>query len=93
MSRVEGLRSQHPKYLKLPSPQQVLPQQSQQSTETPRSDSHADPWQEVLGLEDWTYFRTHALLSPPCTPPSSNPPRLAVIPSGPFPPVVLCCPV
>lgn len=28
---------------------------------------------QVPGLEDWTYFRTHALLSPPCTPPSSNP--------------------
>ncbi|XP_034082281.1 Y-box-binding protein 2-A-like isoform X2 [Gymnodraco acuticeps] len=44
---------------------------------------------KFLGLEDWTYFRTHALLSPP----SSNPPCLAVIPPAPTPLILSCCPV
>ncbi|TMS02423.1 Y-box-binding protein 2 [Larimichthys crocea] len=45
---------------------------------------------KVLGLEDWTYFRTHALLSPPCTPPSSNPPSLTIILHA--SPLSSCCP-
>ncbi|KAG7243404.1 hypothetical protein INR49_011861 [Caranx melampygus] len=79
---------------KSPEVSRQLPQQSQpQQSDIKRRGQSRDPWQEVLGLEDWTYFRTHALLSPPRTPPSSNPPRLAVIPSGPSPHLVLCCAV
>ncbi|KAG8006153.1 Y-box-binding protein 2-B [Nibea albiflora] len=64
-------------------PQTPKPSDLKSTSRSPKASPKGSPKTpkspEVLGLEDWTYLRTHALLSPPCTPPSSNPPSLTII--------------
>lgn len=63
-------------------PNHLRRQPPQQQSDANRGQSH-DPGQEVRGSTTGPVSE-HALLSPPCTPPSSNPPRPTVVPRDPL---------